>query len=142
MKTHDRAWRFVHPDLDPRGPRPAGLGTTATGQVEMAERDEAVRQAILLLLSTRPGERVMRPDYGCDLSHLAFAPNDATTAGLAAHAVRQALTRFEPRIELLAVDAVSDREGCLDIVLEYRIVASRRSERLVYPYYIDEGVSG
>ena len=67
--------------------------------------EASVRQAILLLLSTRPGERVMRPTYGCDLHRLVFSPNDDTTAGLAIHYVRQALERWEPRIEVIRLDA-------------------------------------
>ena len=53
----------------------------------------AVRQSILMLLSTRPGERVMPPDYGCPIHRLVFSPNDATTAGLAIHYVRHSLLR-------------------------------------------------
>lgn len=101
----------------------------------MVEERESVRQAILLLLSTMPGERVMRPEYGCDLEKLVFAPNDDTTAGLAMHYVRQAVTRWEPRVEVLRVDAVRKEEdpGRLDIVLEYQLRALVSTERLVFP---------
>ncbi len=110
-----RAWRFLHPDLDV-GEERAGLRVAATGALEMVEQHAAVRQAVLLLLSTMPGERVMRPEYGCELHRLAFSPNDDTTAGLAIHYVRRALERWEPRIQLLQVDAgrslrVEDGEG-------------------------------
>jgi hypothetical protein len=131
MKPRDAAWRFVHPDFDPSRGRP-GLALTPRGRVETVEADASVRQAVLLLLSTTPGERVMRPDYGCDLRRLVFSPNDATTAGLAAHYVRQALRRFEPRIEVLRLDAAPDpgEPGRLEIRLEYRVKASQRTERL------------
>lgn len=101
----------------------------------MVEERESVRQAILLLLSTTPGERVMRPEYGCDLQRLVFSPNDDTTAGLAMHYVRQAVTRWEPRVEVLRVDAGrrDDNPGRLDIVLEYRLRAVVGTERLVVP---------
>jgi uncharacterized protein len=131
MRPRDAAWRFVHPDFDASRGRP-GFALTPRGRIETVERDASVRQAVLLLLSTTPGERVMRPDYGCELRRLVFSPNDATTAGLAVHYVRQALSRWEPRIEVLKLDATPDpsEPGRLDIRLEYRVKASQRNERL------------
>jgi phage baseplate assembly protein W len=92
----------------------------------------SVRQAILLLLSTRPGERVMRPDYGCDLHKLVFSPNDDTTAGLAIHYVRQALSRWEPGIQILRLDTQRHEAdpGRLDISLDYRLRATQRRAEL------------
>src|SRR5215468_12298027 len=99
----------------------AGLNLSPTGGIEMVEDRDSVRQAILLLLSTRPGERVMRPNYGCDLHRLVFSPNDNTTAGLAIHYVRQAIERWEPRVEVVRLDAERDPEqtnpGYLGITL-------------------------
>ena len=63
-------------------PGAGGLRLTPAGGVKMLEGDAAIRQSIVVLLSTMPGERVMRPEYGCPLHRLMFAPNDATTAGL------------------------------------------------------------
>ena len=103
------------------------------GSPAMVSGDAAVRQAILMLLSTRPGERVMRPDYGCPVHRLIFSPNDATTAGLAIHYVRQALLRFEPRIDIIRIDAgprADAERTTLVIVLEYRVRDTLRSERL------------
>jgi phage baseplate assembly protein W len=98
----------------------------------MVEEQDSVRQAILMLLSTAPGERVMRPDYGCDLQRLVFSPNDDTTAGLAIHYVRLALERWEPRIEILQLDANqnAERPELLDISIEYRVRTTQRAERL------------
>ena len=135
-----RAWRFLHPDLDV-GEERAGLRVAATGAVEMVEQHAAVRQAVLLLLSTMPGERVMRPEYGCELHRLAFSPNDDTTAGLAIHYVRRALERWEPRIQLLQVDAGANPEDPfrLDVTLEYRVRATQRGDRFVYPLALAGG---
>jgi uncharacterized protein len=121
-RPRHRAWRFVHPDLDVPTDRP-GITTTASGMIAMVSEEASIRQAVLLLLSTTPGERVMRPDYGCELSSLVFAPNDESTAGLAIHYVRQALLRWEPRIEILKIDArrAADQDARLDIQLEYRV---------------------
>ncbi len=125
----ERAWRFVHPDFDQDLP---GLHVSATGGVAMTEDDAAVRQSILLLLSTRPGERVMRPDYGCNLHRLLFWPNDHTTAGLAMHYVRQAIERWEPRVQITRLDATRNEYDAarLDIHLEYRLRATQRAEEL------------
>jgi phage baseplate assembly protein W len=122
-----RAWRFVFPERQEEE-QISGLGLTARGGAAMVDEADSVRQAILLLLATRPGERVMRPDYGCDLFKLVFAPGDNTTAGLAMHYVREALARWEPRIDIAELDASVDpaHPGRLDIVLQYRLRMTRQ----------------
>ncbi len=138
----DRAWLFDLPAgaiaSDP-GDAPRGLTLGATGAIAMVEERRAVRQAILLLLSTRPGERIMRPDYGCWLHRLVFAPNDAGTSGLAIHYVGEALRRWEPRVTIVRLDAGANLHGSgdasvLDIVLEYRIRRTLWEERLTIGY--------
>jgi phage baseplate assembly protein W len=128
-----RAWRFLHPDIEvPEGG--AGLRLSSLGGIDMVDEHASVRQAILLLLSTVPGERVMRPDYGCDLYKLVFSPNDDTTAGLAIHYVRQALERWEPRVQVLHLDAGRNEAdpGRLDIVLEYQLRTTLRNQSLAF----------
>jgi phage baseplate assembly protein W len=129
-----RAIRFADPGLVSLG-RPGGLALAPTGGLATVDGDEAVRQAIVLLLSTRAGERVMRPGYGSLLHRLVFAPNDATTAGLAIHYVRQALERWEPRVEVLDVDAGADpaRPEQLVVELRYRVRASQTATTLTVP---------
>jgi len=103
---------------------PGGPGLAANGTVATVSGPALISQSLMILLGTVPGERVMRPDYGCPLDRLVFAPNDATTAGLAIHYVRQALRRWEPRIEILRLDAGPAPQGgpeALRIWLEYRI---------------------
>lgn len=133
-----RAWRFVHPDFEPAGP--SGLRLSPSGGIALVEDEDAVRQAVLLLLSTVPGERLMRPDYGCELHRLAFAPNDDTTAGLAVFYVRRALERWEPRVDVLRVDAVRNEETPhrLDVTLEYRVRATRRVSRVQVALPLEE----
>ncbi len=120
------AWRF-----DPS----RGLTLSPSGGMSMVDGDASVRQAILLLLSTSPGERAMRPDYGCDLRQLVFSPNDETTAGLAIHYVRQALQMWEPRVEIVRLDAVRNPERAeqLDMVLDYRVRSTLQTENLTFP---------
>jgi phage baseplate assembly protein W len=132
MSERERAFRFVGAGFDPG--TSGGLATTATGGLAMVAGDESIRQAILMLLSTTPGERVMRPGYGSRLHRLVFAPNDDTTAGLAIHYVRQALQRWEPRVEVLEVDAGPDPDDGwrLNIRLQYRVRASLATETLIH----------
>ena len=130
MKPY-RAWAFDYPDSATPG-KPGGLRLSARGRIAMLQGNAAVRQAIQMLLSTAPGERVMRPGYGCDLQRLVFAPNDDTTAGLAIHYVRQAIERWEPRVEILSLDAGRNLEwpNVLDIQLEYRVRETQHVEQL------------
>jgi phage baseplate assembly protein W len=135
-----RAWRFLHPDLD--APKAgAGLQISPRGNIEMVEGGDSVRQAILLLLSTVPGERVMQPDYGCDLFRLVFASNDDATAGLAIHYVRRAIERWEPRVEILKLDAErnAERPELLDIFLAYRVRVTQRVEEFTFSLNLAEG---
>jgi phage baseplate assembly protein W len=136
-----RAWRFAHPDFDIEEAY-TGSGISSTGGIEMVAKRAAVRQSILLLLSTTPGERVMRPDYGCDLQRLVFSPNDATTHGLAIYYVRQALQRWEPRIDILRLDAAANPgdPGRMDIMLEYRMRKTAGRENLMISVSLTEEV--
>ncbi|MCA9940288.1 MAG: GPW/gp25 family protein [Anaerolineales bacterium] len=133
MNQRYRAWRFLHPDLDVPEAY-AGIQLSPTGGIEMVAEEASVRQAILLLLSTRPGERIMRPTYGCDLYRLVFSPNDDTTAGLAIHYVRRALERWEPRIDILRLDANRNPAYAelLDVILTYRVRVTRRIDTLQF----------
>lgn len=129
-----RGIRFADPGFVSMG-RPGGLTVAATGRLATVDGDDAIRQAILLLLTTRPGERVMRPTYGSSLHRLVFSPNNPTTAGLAIHYVRQALARWEPRVEVLDVDAGPDDASPerLVVSLRYRVRASQSLATLTLP---------
>jgi phage baseplate assembly protein W len=113
----------------------------ADGQLALARHEESIREAIWIVLGTAPGERVMRPDFGCGIHELVFSVNDPTTAGRAAEAVRHALTLWEPRIELIDVDAATPpgQPATLLIRIEYRVRATNNVFNLVYPFYLDRG---
>ncbi|MDQ5824437.1 MAG: GPW/gp25 family protein [Chloroflexota bacterium] len=130
-----RALRFLLSNIDATD-ESAGLTISARGGLGMVERNDSVRQAIFLLLSTTPGERVMRPSYGCELRRLVFSPNDDTTAGLAIHYTRRALERWEPRIEIHRLDARRDPEapGWLILLLEYRVRATQQVELATFSF--------
>lgn len=134
-----RAFRFIHPDLDlPADPsggisaERSGLQLGPRGSLAMVSGDDSIRQAVLLLLSTRPGERIMRPNYGCHLNQLVFAPNDDTTAAIAIHHVRRALLQWEPRIDILTLDAYRDPDqaNTLLISLKYQVRTTQQVEEM------------
>jgi uncharacterized protein len=131
LRARVRAVRFDLP-FGPGGDHESigtGLQLTSSGGLMLVEGSAAIRQAIMIMLSTRPGERVMRPEYGCPLHRLAFEPNDAATAGLAIHYIRAALTRWEPRIDIVALAAepggdLDAEGGRLAVRLDYRVRAT------------------
>lgn len=113
-------------------PKPDGRGGIA-----LVSGDEDIKQAIWIILSTPIGQRVMRPTFGSRLHELVFAPANAETFGLAEMYVQDALTFWEPRIELLDVTARTDPEQrhVLLIEIRYRIKATHDERSLVYPFY-------
>lgn len=124
-------WRFLHQDKDP------GLALDG-GRVAEASDEEAVRQSIWLILSTAPGERVARPDFGCAIHDLVFGLAGPKLEGDVVRAVESALGRWEPRIDVLRVEAraAPDDEARLLIDLRYAIRATNSRFNLVYPFYL------
>lgn len=130
-------WQFLD---DPGGRAAGGPALTLSGGIAMVGGPARVRQALMLLLATVPGERVMRPGYGCPLDRLMFAPNDDTTAGLAIHYVRQSVQRWLPEVEIIRLDAGRDPSGPperLWIWLDYRIRAAQLDDRLALSLNLD-----
>ena len=107
----------------------------------VAEYEESVDEAIRIILSTALGERVMRPSFGCGIHDLVFAPNSATTRGMAEHHVREALLQWEPRIDVLDVKAVvsGGQDEELLIGIHYRVRLTDNRFNLVYPFYLNRG---
>jgi len=105
--------------------------------------EDSVREAIVIILSTRKGERLMRPDFGCNLDQLLFGPNDGTTRATAVFEAREALEAWEPRIEVLDVQASAsgDRGEVLLIDIGYRVRSTDNRYNLVYPYYLDRALT-
>jgi phage baseplate assembly protein W len=106
------------------------------GSVRLVTGTEEVDAAIRMILSTVPGERVMRPEFGCSMWEQLFAPLTASTLGLIEQAVRQALERWEPRIELESVDAAGEQStGTVHITVAYRVRSTNDVRNLVFPFY-------
>ncbi len=111
---------------------------TPDGAIAVADGETDIEQAIRLILSTAPGERVMRPSFGCGIHDYAFAALDTTRITLLEDDVEDALIQWEPRIEVLDVAAtITDRSrGELTVEIDYRIRASNTERNLVYPFYL------
>lgn len=115
----------------------------AHGALAVAADERSVREAIEIILSTRKGERAMRPEFGCDLGKLLFAPNNGTTRATAEFEVTQALRAWEPRIELLEVGVRSGGDNGEQLLIEvaYRVRSTDNRFSFVYPFYLDRALS-
>jgi phage baseplate assembly protein W len=106
--------------------------------MELARGERDVQQSITIVLSTPIGERRMRPTFGCAVHDLVFSPNSATTHGLIRQHVFEALTLWEPRIEVRAIDVGVDPDepGCVLVDVHYALRATNELRNLVYPFYL------
>ncbi|MBB5959290.1 hypothetical protein FHS29_005910 [Saccharothrix tamanrassetensis] len=112
--------------------------TDATGSVALVGGEREVVESIRLILATAPGERPMRPEFGCAIHDLVFAPADAATAGRIAYEVRLSLERWEPRITLADVSVGFDEvdQGTLLIDIRYALRGTNDPRNLVFPFYV------
>jgi uncharacterized protein len=117
-------WAFPV-EIDPRG------------RVAMARHERDIEQAIIIILTTPKGQRVMRYEFGCGIHDLIFAPADASTLGLAQYYIEEALKTWEPRIRVISVVARVDDgfDGRLLIDIDYEIKATHDRRSLVFPFY-------
>jgi phage baseplate assembly protein W len=113
----------------------------ASGQFAFSAGEQSIQESIWVILATARGERQMRPRFGCGIADLVFAPNNAATQGNVQQLVKDALTEWEPRIDVLDVNvgAAAGEENTLLIRVDYRIRANNAFGNLVYPFYITEG---
>jgi uncharacterized protein len=122
-----RGWRFpVLPD--------------SSGSLRLTEQDEGVRNSIFLILSTAPGERLMRPDYGCGIHDLVFQPNTPNLRGTVQALVKKSLVQWEPRIDVLdvRVETRPDSPTQLIIRIDYRLRQNNALFNMVYPFFLSE----
>jgi len=114
------------------------LKIDSRGGIALSKNEGGIEDSIRVILETAKGERRMRPNFGCDIHTLIFAPNNATTWGLASHYVEEALTFWEPRIELVSVDTRSNPDDPAQMLINitYRIKATNDTRNIVYPFYL------
>jgi uncharacterized protein len=114
------------------------LQVDARGALSLAAGEDDIEQAIELILGTAPGEREMRPEFGCAVHDLVFDTIDAAMIGKLETAIRAALDRWEPRIDIedLTFDLSDVDEGRLEITIAYRIRRTNNQRNLVYPFYV------
>jgi phage baseplate assembly protein W len=113
------------------------VGVDARRQVALSHGERDIEQAIRIILLTPKGQRVMRPTFGCQIHDLIYDANDATTAGLAAYYVEEALAMWEPRIRVLEVHSQPDpaNDGRLLIHITYEVKSTYDRRTLVFPFY-------
>ncbi len=111
------------------------------GDIASAAGEEDIEQAIRIILETAPGERVMRPEFGVGLRRMVFTPVTRSSLSVAQAHIEEALTLWEPRIDVQSVEVRVDqaRSGVLEIEIRYRIRESNSFANFVYPFYLTEG---
>jgi phage baseplate assembly protein W len=114
------------------------LQVTPGGRIAQSRYEQRIEESVFLILSTARGERTMLPEFGCGIHDLTFSPNTPNARSAVVEAVRTALVRFEPRIDVLDVDTEPQGENLLLIRINYRIRANNAVGNLVYPFYIQE----
>jgi phage baseplate assembly protein W len=108
------------------------------GGIALASGDRDIAQSIQIILETAPGERAMRPTFGCRIHELVFAPQDASTQGLIKLYVKEALAQWEPRIEVRDVETTTppDRPEVMLVEIKYQIKDTHDERSIIHPFYI------
>lgn len=119
------------------------IAVDGSGAIVRSDADSGIEESIWLILGTAKGERAMRPDFGCGIHDLVFSMNNTATAGRVAEEVRDALVRWEPRIDVLNVEATTtdDHPETLMIAISYRVRMTNNVFNLVYPFYLDQAAA-
>jgi uncharacterized protein len=114
------------------------MGVDHTGSIAFTSGAEDLDRSIRVVLATAPGERVMRPRFGCRIWELLFEPVNANTLGLMAQAVREACAEWEPRIQVDDVRCHPDGRDAsmVRIEIDYTVRTTNDRRNLVYPFYV------
>jgi Bacteriophage baseplate protein W len=117
------------------------IRTGMTGGIGLVGQEREIEEAIRIVLATAPGERPMRPDFGCRIHDFVFNPADSTTAAAISTEVTNALTRWEPRIDIedVVVSGTPDDPTRLYIDVSYSIRRTNARHNLVFPFYVIPG---
>ncbi|MDH7444138.1 GPW/gp25 family protein [Aquimarina sp. 2201CG14-23] len=114
-----------------------------SGKVEMLSDEVDIKSSLEILLSTRLGERVMVPNYGCNLDELLFKPLNLTLKTFVKELIKNAILYYEPRIDVekIQIDQTNELDGELLILIDYRIRVTNARNNLVFPFYKEEGTN-
>lgn len=117
------------------------VNVTPGAQIAMSQYENDIREAIWIILGTSKGERIMRPDFGCGIHDFVFTSVNRSVLTLIEDSIRDALVRWEHRIEVINISTSSERmnEGKLSINIEYKVRSTNNRFNLVYPFYLTEG---
>ena len=110
-------------------------------QVRMVSEDEDIQESLKILLSTRPGERVMQPTYGCGIHSMVFESINESTITDIKDRIQRSILFFETRIDVnnIAIDTAHQGDGALHILVDYTIRTTNSRSNMVYPFYLKEG---
>ena len=121
---------------------PPTFSKSAKG-VEMLEDNDDIQSSLEILLSTRLGERIIHPKYGCALDELQFEPLTTTMKTYIKDLIETAILYYEPRIDVSKIELEeSDNEGLLEIKIDYKVRTTNSRYNFVYPFYKNEGIKG
>jgi phage baseplate assembly protein W len=111
--------------------------------VQMVSEKQDIRESIFIILSTTPGERIMQPEFGCNLKQLAFEINDSTLIATFNHIIYHALLNFEPRVNFTEATIIErdELDGILYIEINYTIITTNTRHNIVFPFYLTEGTN-
>jgi phage baseplate assembly protein W len=114
------------------------VGLDARGNLALSEFDDNIAESIHLILGTAIGERVMRPEFGCRIHDYVFHPNNPSTASLVGYYVREAIVKWEPRVENVVVNSYPDpaEENVMRVEISYKVSRTNSIRNLVYPFYL------
>jgi phage baseplate assembly protein W len=114
------------------------LRVDQSGSIALGHGADDIDASIRMAIITAPGERVMRPQFGCRIWDLLFEPINANTLGLMAEAVRDAVSQWEPRVDLEEVDVVPDPQTAARVMidLKYKVRSTNDRRNLVFPFYV------
>lgn len=112
-----------------------------SGKIAVSRHDKSISESIRTILGTTKGERLMRPEFGCEVNELVFSPNNSRTRTLISHYIENALVKWEPRIILETVDALIDSndETRINVAIRYKVRSINTYFNMVYPFYLERG---
>lgn len=117
------------------------VNTSSNLVIQMSKYEKDIKEAIMIILQTAKGERMMNPDFGCGIHDFIFESMNTSSLTRIESSVNEALTSWEPRIQNIVVTATADKDvqGKLLISVSYNVIATNNNMNVVYPFFLTEG---